>query len=126
MMGHVNVLFDNYPQMTVKCGSYCTIAKIEGEGFNEIMKVHYDLKENLIATILRNPFDIDRDFFLTFCAPKIPYFQHMPLEFLSEIYYRSKQVQYKQDETIFERDQKCTTIYFVMSGIVEIELTDEN
>lgn len=125
-MGHVNVLFDNYPQMTVKCGSYCTIAKLDGPGFNEIMKVHYDLKDNLINSIIKNPYDIDRDFFLTFCVPKIPYLRHMPIELSSQIYYRSKQIQYKQDEIVFHQDEKVTNIYIVLSGIVEIELTDKN
>jgi len=48
----------------------------------------------------------------------------MPDSILKEMYYRSFKEQYVIDKKLFEIDQKCTDIFIITSGVVEITLSD--
>ena len=67
MIGAVSVIFDCNPFVSVESKSYCTIATIPKYDFKELLCFFPCIKQPIIDSIINNPYDMDRDYFVYKC-----------------------------------------------------------
>ena len=78
----------------------------------------------LTKYLIWNPFDSERDYVVTKLKRNADYLMNMPDDILSEIYYRSTKEMVGIESTIFDVGQKCKEIIVILSGVIEISLSD--
>ena len=65
--------------------------------FKEMIHLYPKCHEIMASTILSNPFEIDRNYFVLKCRQFIPYFQDLSDDILKKMYYEA-------DAKIYELD----------------------
>ena len=75
-------------------------------------------------SVLKDPFDEDRDYACNLFKKRIPYLRKMDEHFLKLLYYKSSEYYYAIHEQIFRWDEQCEFIYIVTQGVVSIDLTN--
>ena len=83
-----------------------------------------EIYKQFVDNILNNPYDIERNFFTLKFLESIPYFRNVNLIALRKLYYKSLFKFYEMDQVLFERGETCKNIYFVISGVISIELAN--
>lgn len=82
------------------------------------------MKKFIIDQIIHNPYDLDREEFVKLCQNNVEFLRDADHDILRKLYYRTKQKFFEEGQKLFEVGQKCQEIYFVQSGLIDIELTD--
>ena len=88
MIGEISAVFDSAPLFSVETKSYCTIAMIRYRFFKEMLNTYDDLKTSLETSILENPHDYEREYFVENAIRNVDYFKNCSGKILREIYYR--------------------------------------
>lgn len=73
-------------------------------------------------TIMKNPYDLDRNYFVLKVRQSIPYFKDVSEENLKKIFFDSETKIYEMEQHVFKRNQRCEFILIVMQGVLAIEL----
>lgn len=89
MIGEISAVFHSAPLFSVETKSYCTIAMIKYRCFKEMLSTFDDLKQNLQNSILENPHDYEREYFVENVKRNVDYFKNCSGKLLREMYYRS-------------------------------------
>lgn len=89
MIGEISAVFNSPPLFTIETKSYCTIAMIRYRFFKEMLNTYEALKASLENSILENPHDYEREFFVENAIRNVDYFKRCSGKLLREIYYRS-------------------------------------
>ena len=76
-------------------------------------------------TIMNNPYDLDRNYFVLKCRQSIPYFKSISEAILKKMYFEAETKVYEYGQNLFDKGDKCEFISMVMSGVLSIELTDK-
>ncbi len=74
--------------------------------------------------LLENPFDIERNYFAQQIQELVPYLKKASQKLLKKMYYMSSIKFFEDEQVIFEVKQPCNALYFVMQGVVAIEIYD--
>ena len=74
MIGEISAVFESAPSFSVETKSYCTIAMIRYRIFKDMLIQFNDLKKSLESSILENPHDYEREFFVENVIRNIAYF----------------------------------------------------
>ena len=110
------------PEFSVESVSYCTIGKIDYKTFCEMCTQMPQVKTSLINSIISNPFDHEREFFVQNVKRNIDFFQNLPDDLLKQLYYRSTWRFYDYSQNVFKQKDPCDKIYLIMSGVIEISM----
>lgn len=73
---------------------------------------------------MKNPYDCERDYFVEMCRRSVDYMKKLDEIALRQIYMKSTHKYFEFGETIFDVGQKCHDLMLILSGWVEIGLTD--
>lgn len=122
MVNEVAAAFETAPEFSVESVSYCTIGKINYRIFQDMLSQLPNVRECLIDSLITNPYDHEREFFVENCRRHIDFFKKMPYKYLRQIYYRSTWRFYDYSQVVFKKGDKCDRIYMIMSGVVETSL----
>lgn len=57
-----------------------------------------EIRENLLNSFIKDPFDQERDFVVSIFKELIPYLRKMDDGFLKQLYYRSNESYYERNE----------------------------
>lgn len=76
--------------------------------------------------ILNNPYDYEREYIIHLLRNHVSYFKFVSTNLLKEIYYLAKHLFLGKDEILFDIGDDCDSIYIVLSGVLEIIITDSD
>lgn len=124
LINEVTALFDHRPQFSYESKAYNTMGLITNRDFKEMLMLFPSCHSSMVATVLGNPFDLDRNYFVLKCRQDVHYFKDVPDDRLKRLYYEADTRTYELDQLIFEKGDPCEYIYIVVSGVLGIELTD--
>jgi len=82
MLGDKFSLFDSRPNVSVQTLSYATMARISFDDFSQMLCDNLDIRESLINSYTKDPFDEERDFIVGIFKEMIPYLRKMDDSFL--------------------------------------------
>ena len=82
MINEVAAAFETAPEFSVESVSYCTIGKISFKIFQDMLGQKPIVRESLIESIISNPYDHEREFFVENCRRHVEFFKKMPYEYL--------------------------------------------
>ena len=130
MIGALECIYNSTALMSVMTITCCTLAKLDRKVVvdatntpnNQVIQQRCLFK--LTKYLIWNPFDRERDYVVTKLKRNADYLMNMPDDILSEIYYRSIKEMVGIESTIFDVGQKCKEIIVVLSGVIEISLSD--
>lgn len=122
MINEVATAMETAPEFSVESVSYCTIGKIDYKLFCEMITQLPQVKTTLIASIINNPYDHEREFFVQNVKRNIDFFKKLPDEILRQLYYRSTWRFYDYSQKVFKIGDNCDRLYLIMSGVIEISL----
>ena len=80
-------LYGNRPQFTYQSKAYTTLAMIRYQDLKDLQLLFPKAANNMQQTIMNNPYDLDRNFFVLKCRQCIPYFKNISEENLKKIYF---------------------------------------
>jgi hypothetical protein len=124
MIGDEWAIFDCAPALSIETTSYNTVARITHEDFIYMTYENLDIKEKIINSVIKDPYDEDRDFVVSVFRKKIPYLKKIDENLLKQLFYRSNEHHYCIGNQIFNWSDPCNYIYIVTQGVVSIDLTD--
>lgn len=122
MVGECQAIFDSVPLFSVETKSYCAIGMVGYKAIKELLHNRPYVRDEYRAKILRNPFDHERDFFVSQVRSAVSYLEAVPDEFLRHLYHRAPWKFYDFGQHVFQVGQACDRVYVVMSGVVEVSL----
>lgn len=74
--------------------------------------------------VLENPYDFERDMFVSQIRKEVPYFENLDVKELRELYYLSEERFVKYDEVLFQLGERCNGLYMIINGWIDIIITD--
>lgn len=72
-----------------------------------------------------NPFNIERNYFVYRMQHFVPYLKRASVKLLEKMYFMSKIDFYAEDQVIFDIGDSSDAMYFVVKGVVAIELYNQ-
>lgn len=124
LCGETTILFDSDPQLSIEGQSYCTIGTIEHEGMNKFFGTFPKLRSSMIENIIKNPFDQDREDFVQLCKENITFLKNFSTNELREVFYMCMHLFLNPAQVLFEAGDVCDAVYIVLSGTIDVEITD--
>lgn len=118
MLNEKSALFNSSSEYTLKSKSYCQLGVILFNDFQDMCASYKDIKEKLTKMVIRNPFNIEQQYFVEVCRNRIPFLKEQSDYTLRCLFYSSNLEMFEMEETIFTYGTKCKCIYIVMSGVV--------
>ena len=100
------------------------MARISSQEFNQFLWDNLEIREKLIDTFVKDPFDEERDFVVSVLKEMVPYLRKMDESFLKQLYYRSNEYFFEINEAVFKWDEFADYFVIVTQGIVSIDITD--
>ena len=82
MINEVAAAFETAPEFSVESVSYCTIGKISHEVFKDMLFQIPYVGESLVNSLITNPYDHEREFFVESCRRHIDFFKTIPINYL--------------------------------------------
>jgi CRP-like cAMP-binding protein len=119
--GEIALLYDTLTTASVESREYSTVAKLQPEGFRELMSRHPKLARSFMKNTQQY-----RDEFKTFLLDGISqanYFTFLPEETFHELAYWMKPEQLEQGDYLFKPADPVDSLYFVLEGILELSFT---
>lgn len=120
----MSAVFESDPLYSIEAQSYCTIGQIEFEKLHQFFGKFPEIKEEMINEVISNPFDSEREHFLSICKNKIPFFLNLPDNLIRQVFYQCQHRFIYPDELLFDVGEPCQAIYFILEGQIDIELCD--
>lgn len=120
IFGEPQVLFNSDPVQSYEAQNYCTLGQIEYDKMNEFFLDQPRIKESMIESIIKNPYDEDRESFVEICKKNIHFLEKVPEGLIRQLYYSCRHLFFIQDEVLFEVGTKCDCLYIIKSGQVDI------
>lgn len=124
LKGETQILFGSEPTYSIETRTYCTVGTISQKDFLDICNSCPVLKQTMIDDIMSNPFDTEREWFVEVCQDSIDYFRYIDDDVLRELYYSAKHRYCESGQTLFKVGDRCTEIIVVVSGAIDIVITD--
>ena len=124
MVGEKCMVFENCPTHSLEASSYCTIAFNKFERFNEMFLCFPEMKKKMQDFITRNPYDRDREAVVNLIDNNIDFLQGLGKNQLRQMYYRAPIGLYDSGEKLFDIHDTCDTIYIILSGVIDIVISD--
>lgn len=127
--GEISIIFGSSRTAEVQSVTHCTLAYLSYQHFKNILDYNPDLMYNLRDRALDYVDDwID---FKVFLLKQIDYFNDVIIPGpMDDIFY--KQVQFHMEESIYQKGSeiiasgdKCGSLVFIVNGLVDIEVYDE-
>lgn len=78
----------------------------------------------MIDDTMSNPYDTEREWFVQVCQQSIDFFRYIDDDVLRELYYSSKHRFCDSGQILFNVGDKCNEIIFIVSGMIDIIITD--
>ena len=94
------------------------------EKMKDFFKKFPKIKLDLINEIISNPYDHERDDFVIMCQNNIPYLQDLQVDTLKKFYYDCKYMFLREEALLFDAGERCQNIYILLTGSIDVQLTD--
>lgn len=82
------------------------------------------LRSSMIENIIKNPFDQDREDFVQLCKENITFLKNFSTNELREVFYMCMHLFLNPAQVLFEAGDVCDAVYIVLSGTIDVEITD--
>jgi len=118
------LIFPCKPQNMVTFRTHAVVTSIGFEAMNKIIIKYQGSKQKLENFVILNPFNYERDYFIDIAQRSIDFLKRVDQIGMRKIYMACNHLYLTDNEVIFNVGDICESIYIVVSGNIEIGLSN--